>query len=112
MEKNHDVVQYTKDLIALRKQFSCLRLNTAQEIKENTSISFENDGITVYKINCERDSDEFNELVVIINPNNKVVSHSLNNYYRILANEAGLVNIPLYGNNLMINPCSLLVLAR
>ena len=46
------------------------------------------------------------------NPNNKVVSHSLNNYYRILANEAGLVNIPLYGNNLMINPCSLLVLAR
>ena len=81
-------------------------------VKDKISISFENDGITVYKINCERDSDEFNELVVIINPNNKVVSHSLNNYYRILANEAGLVNIPLYGNNLMINPCSLLVLAR
>ena len=112
MEKNHDIVEYFKDMIKLRKQYSCLRLNTPQEIKDLASVSFENDGITVYRLNCEKDSDEFKELVIIINPNNKVVSYSLNNYYRILANESGLVNIPLYGNNLMVNPCSLLVLAR
>ena len=81
MEKNHDIVQYVKDMISLRKQYSCLRLNTAQEIKDNTKVSFENDGITVYRVNCEKDSNEFKELVIIINPNNKVVSHSLNNYY-------------------------------
>lgn len=62
-KQNKDIILYTKELIALRKEFSCLRLHRAQDIHQNVSYGAFNDCVLRYNVKDDKD-----ELIIFFNP--------------------------------------------
>jgi pullulanase len=110
MEKNIDVINYIKDVISIRKEFKCFKLESSEEILNNTDVSFTNNGLCVYKLKTVEKG--LKELIVIINPNNNVELYSLNEDYKVILTENGKVLEPYNVCNLIINPCSLVILVK
>lgn len=108
-ERHLDVVQYTKDLIALRKRIPAFRMYTASQIQNR--ITFRNfDGMMVMHITCER-KNPYHELWVYLNPTNQIYYERFDDFVEILANEAGLLE-NVKAQNATINPYTLVVFAR
>ncbi|NBK97105.1 MAG: type I pullulanase [Erysipelotrichia bacterium] len=62
-KQNKDVIVYTKELIALRKEFSCLRQYKAEDIHKNVSYGAYHDHVLRYNV-----KDENDELIIFFNP--------------------------------------------
>ena len=56
--------------------------------------------------------NNYKELIVIINPNKTVELYSLKSNYKVIMTENGKVLEPFDVCNLIINPCSMLILAK
>ena len=82
MEKNIDVVNYTKALIEFRKNHSIFRLNTKEEIISNVSVSNPVAGVIQYNVG---------NYVVFFNGNNSNIELKLDSdlyLVDIMTNEA------------------------
>jgi len=110
MEKNIDVVNYVKDVISIRKEFNCFKLRTKDDIINRIDISFTKNNVCVYKI--KTDEYGYDEVIVIINPNKMVELYSLKDNYKVIMTENGRVLEPFDVCNLIVNPCSIVVLAK
>ncbi len=108
-ERHMDVVQYTKDMIALRKQLPVFRMKTSSAIEKR--VSFRNfDGMLVIHYLCEK-KNPYHEVWIYINPTNQIYYERFDDYVEILANEAGLIE-DVKVQNTTINPYTLVVFAR
>jgi len=108
-ERHLEVVQYTKDMIALRKRLPVFRMSTASQIQNR--VSFRNfDGMLVMHYVCER-KNPYHELWVYINPTNQIYYEHFQDFVEILANEAGLLE-GVKAQNVTINPYTLVIFAK
>lgn len=110
MEKNIDIVNYVKEVISIRKEFNCFKQQTKDDIINNVDVSFTKNNVCIYKIKTNENG--YKEIVVIINPNKMVELYSLNDNYRVIMTENGRVLEPFEVCNLIVNPCSMIILAK
>jgi pullulanase len=108
-ERHMDVVQYTKDMIALRKRMPVFRMKTSSSIEKR--VSFRNfDGMLVIHYICEK-KKPYHEVWVYINPTNQIYYERFDEDVEMLANEAGLLE-DVKVQNTTINPYTLVVFAK
>jgi len=108
-ERHMDVVQYTKDMIALRKRMPVFRMKTSSAIEKR--VSFRNfDGMLVIHYICEK-KNPYHEVWVYINPTNQIYYERFDEDVEMLANEAGILE-DVKVQNTTINPYTLVVFAR
>lgn len=108
-ERYIEVVNYTKDMIKLRKRLAILRLTTSAEIEEQIDFK-ELDGMLIIHYQCEI-KDPYQEIWIYINPSDQIYYQSFPDYVEVIANEAGLIE-GLSIQNATINPYTLIVFAR
>lgn len=105
-------VNYAKDLIALRKSLKALRLRSSQEIQEHVDIEVLDNGVVIYTLENVRKYGEYDEILMIINPNKTPFSLELEAEYRLLADYHGLSRKEAGVRTATVRPFELLVLAR
>ena len=105
-------VSYAKDLISLRKSLRALRLRTRQEIIDHVDVEALDNGVVIYTLEDVGEYGEYNEILMIINPNKTPFSLELEGEYRILADEKGLNSQQARIRTAIAQPFELLVLAR
>ena len=110
MEKNIDIVNYVKDVISIRKEFNCFKQETKDDIINNVDVSFTKNNVCVYKMKTIE--GDYKEILVIINPNKTVELYSLKGNYKVIMTENGRVLEPFDVCNLIVNPCSMVILAK
>ena len=119
-----ETVNYTKDLIKLRKQLKPLRFDTAQEVKKHLSFKtvtegliYENgnvieQGVILYQINNIQQYCDYEEIKILINPTLKEVSYDLSEKLLLLFNQNGLVENKEYYKQIDIKPLEVVVLLK
>jgi pullulanase len=110
-DRYHEVVQYTKDMIKLRKQIGAFRLKTTAEIRRHVYFEDLNHQILVYGLKNVRAYGSYDHIRVFFNPTNQVVYHRLEDYADLIANEAGLIG-GLKVQSLTINPNTMVVVGK
>jgi len=110
-DRYHDVVQYTQDLIELRKRIGAFRLPTSELIRKHVYFDDLPEHILCYGIKGIKCDGRYNHIQVFFNPTEKVIYHRLDDYMDLLANEAGLID-RLKVHSLTINPYTMVVVAR
>lgn len=104
-----EVVNYTKDMIALRRSLDCLRYQSATEIEEHVRFISHDYRVLEYQMNeC---SGNYKTVRVFINPSPTIFYLDLLETYHLLANEAGLIPQDFNVQNLAINPYTMVVVA-
>lgn len=78
-KQNKEVILYTKELIALRKEFSCLRQYNAQDIHQNVSYGAYNDKVLRYNV-----KDENDELIIFFNPTYTMYPYAVEAGYEMI----------------------------
>lgn len=108
-QRQMDVVQYTKDMIALRQRLPIFRMQSASAIQSR--VSFRNfDGMLVMHLIGEK-TDAYRDVWVYINPTNQIYYEHFDDFVEILSNEAGLIE-DYSAQNATINPYTLVVFGR
>ena len=110
MEKNIDIVNYVKDVICVRKEFTCFKQLTKDDIIKNVDVSFTENNVCIYRI--KTDEHGYDEIIVIINPNKMIELHSFKDNYKVIMTENGRVFEPFDVCNIIVNPCSVVVLGK
>lgn len=108
-ERHMEVVNYTKDMIALRKKLPILRLNDPQTIKDHVEFR-DFDGMLIIHYTCKQ-KGPYSDIWIYINPSNQIYYESFQNFVKIIANEAGLIE-GLSVMNATINPYTLVVFGK
>lgn len=106
-----EVVEYTKDLLSLRKDYPIFRFNHASEIEEH--VYFENleNEVLLYGFQQVSQYCEFEEVKVFINPNKFEKTFDLQDDYEILADESGRVR-DQRSSMIQVKPLSMMIVAR
>ena len=86
MRQFKDIVEYTKEVISIRKQFSCLRQSEAQSIFRNVSYVFIENKMLQYNA-----ADENDALIILFNPSNDTIPYKVDNCYEMIFYNAALV---------------------
>ena len=110
MEKNIDIVNYVKDVICVRKEFACFKQLTKDDIIKNVDVSFTKNNVCIYRL--KTDEHGYDEIIVIINPNKMIELHSFKDNYKVIMTENGRVFEPFDVCNIIVNPCSVIVLGK
>lgn len=110
-DRYQEVVNYTKDMIKLRKMFPLFRLSTAEEIKEHVSFEDLENHILLYQVSDVSNKQEYKHIKVFFNPTQEVVYHCLDGYGTLIANEAGLIE-KIKVQCVTINPYTMVVVAQ
>lgn len=105
------VVEYTKDMIALRKQFSCFRYGSKKDVEQHISFESFGDNMLIYKLH-QLDHDEYDEIRVVINPTNVIGVYPLEDEFDVIANESGLLSVKTPIHRLLSNPSTMVVLGK
>jgi len=102
-----EVVDYTIDMIKLRKMFPHFRLNDMQHISQ--AVSFEEDyhGLLIYRINYQQQVIE-----CLINVTNHVIIHQYPLAVRLIANEAGLLTERMDMQIVTVNPRTVTIVVK
>lgn len=66
--KYHDVFEYYKGLISLRRKHPAFRMKNAEDIRQNLSFIESPDGTIVFTLDGRPCHDSFNKIIVIYNP--------------------------------------------
>ncbi len=109
-EQYKDLYEYYKGLIAIRKEYKALRMNSNEEIQRNIKFlekgkNFKDDNVIAYVIDCEEYKDSINKIAIIINGNKEAVEVNLTeDNWTVIGNEntAGLNKITSIDNNSVI----------
>src|SRR5690606_3701878 len=65
----HEVNEYYKGLIKLRKQHPAFRMTTKQDINEHLQILRKEDGVVAFKLGEHANIDDWKNIIVIYNGN-------------------------------------------
>ncbi|MBS3972747.1 MAG: type I pullulanase [Erysipelotrichia bacterium] len=110
-DRYSDIVAYTQDMIKLRKSLAVLRFNDVKLIQKHVSFTDLQNSILLMEFKDVRAYGEYEHIKIFFNPTGTVMYHRLEDYYQLLANEAGLIgNIPV--QSLTINPHTIVVVAK
>ena len=88
-----DLFNYYKGLIELRKSHNAFKMNTTEDIQKNLNFlekgkNFKEDNVVAYTINGKNVKDEWDNIAVIYNANEKEVEVTLPfKYWDIVVNE-------------------------
>lgn len=108
-ERYLEIVEYTKDMIQLRKMLPIFHETNLELIEAH--VDFRNfDGMLITHYQCPR-LTPYTDIWIYINPTNQIYYESFNQVVKIVANEAGLVK-DMSVENAMINPYTLTVFAK
>ena len=111
-DKYELVVDYTKDMIQLRKRLAALRMRTQEEIEKHAQFMIIDNRLIEYTLKNVSSYGEYEEIKIYVNATKDVISHSLKDMYEVLANANGLVSETTYVDQLEISPLSIIVLAK
>jgi pullulanase len=110
-DRYQDVVNYTKDMIQLRKMFPVFRFKTAEEIREHVVFEDLDDHLLLYHLKDVSSYGDYNHIKVFFNPTYEVVYHCLEGYGTLIANEAGLIE-KIQVQCVSVNPFTMVVVAQ
>lgn len=110
-DRYQEVVNYTKDMIALRKTFSVLRFKETKEIKKHVYFQDLENNVLLYGFKDVSKYIDYNELLIFFNPTKEVVYHCLDGDGTLIANEAGLIE-QIQVQCVTINPHTMVVVAK
>ncbi|MCD8574734.1 MAG: hypothetical protein LRY28_04480 [Erysipelotrichaceae bacterium] len=106
-----EIVTYTQDMIKLRKSLAPLRFNSVELIRKHVSFSDLQNSILLMEFKDVKAYGEYEHIKIFFNPTGSVMYHRLEDYYQLLANEAGLIgHLPV--QSLTINPHTIVVVAK
>lgn len=105
-----EVVEYTKDVLRLRKDLPIFRFRSSVEIASHVYFENLNENILCYGFKDISKYCEFNEVKVFFNPNKFAYEINLNEEYVCLLDPKGRQNYPL--NVVDMAPLSVMVVAR
>lgn len=101
-----DMVRYLQGAIKLKETYPCFTSDNKKEITDKVTFeNLPNGALAVKYIN----SDDSSAVIVIINPSDVTVRYQFDKYYRIVFNEAGLMEKPLYSQLVLVNGITLIV---
>jgi len=80
---NMDVVNYYKNLIALRKLHPAFRMTSANDVRENLEFKDVEDGIVSYQISNNANGDTWKNILVIYNAKNKPLKYQLDGKWQL-----------------------------
>jgi len=106
------VVDYTKDMIQLRKRLAALRMRTQEEIEKHAQFTIIDNRLIEYTLKNVAAYGEYEEIKIYVNATKDVITHSLKDMYEVLANGNGLVTETTFVDQLEISPLSITVLAK
>ena len=101
-----DMIKYLNDIIRLKKYFSCFYLDRKEEIVSNIEFEDLQNGAVAIKLN---DNERKCKVIVIVNPSDATVKYQFDKYYRIIFNEAGLLESETYSQLVLVNGITMLV---
>lgn len=107
-----ETVEFVKGFIQLRKNLKALRLNTAEEIKKHVFVRSLEDRVIEYKISDIKAYGPYEEIKIYINPTHAPIDINLEDDYKLIANNKGVLNHDLFLNQVKVKPIELIVLAR
>lgn len=110
-DRYQGVVDYTIDMIQLRKMFSVFRFSTAQQIKDHVVFEDLEHNVLMYHLKDVSDYIDYNHIKVFFNPTQEVVYHCLDEYGTLIANEAGLID-KIQVQCVTINPFTMVVVGQ
>ncbi len=110
-DRYQEVVNYTKDMIQLRKMLSIFRFETAEKIKKHVYFKDLDQHILLYGFKDVKKYVDYDEVMVFFNPTKEVVYHCLDDYGTLIANEAGLIE-QIKVQCVTINPFTMVVVAK
>ncbi len=84
--KYKEVITYTKELIAIRKHYQALRLESLEECRKHIRVSFDN-GLLIYHFIDLNGLDNINELAIIVNVCDDEKIKSVTDYWCIFNNQ-------------------------
>ena len=101
-----DMIKYLNDIIRLKKYFSCFYLDRKEDIVSNIEFEDLQNGAVAIKLN---DNERKCKVIVIVNPSDATVKYQFDKYYRIIFNEAGLLESETYSQLVLVNGITMLV---
>ncbi|XMB86949.1 type I pullulanase [Mycoplasmatota bacterium WC44] len=112
-DKNIDIYNYYKGLIALRSQHPAFRMNTTSEVNDHLAFITNEEGLISYIIKDNANNDEWKNILVI--HNNSLKEHSINLFesdWNVVVDQdsAGTKTIKTISNEITIKPSETLVL--
>jgi pullulanase len=110
-DRYQEVVNYTKDMIQLRKLLSVFRFESSEQIKKHVYFKDLEQHVLLYGFKNVKKYVDFNEVLVFFNPTREVVYHCLDDYGTLIANEAGLID-QIKVQCVTINPFTMVVLGK
>lgn len=106
-----DVVEFTKDMIYIRKKYPCFRMAHHEEVERCVTVQEMDYRMVV--VEYAMDYDELCAIRVYINPSPVGYTIPLEDgKYVIISDMSGLVNEPLYTSEVVISPISIFVLGK
>lgn len=111
-DKYQHVSQYTKDMIALRKQLPALRMRTQQEIEEHASFRYLEQDAIEYRLHDVQAYGEYEDIRIVINPAMAPLVYRLDEPYLLLADGDGLVADGEPSKQFTLDPLSVSVLVK
>lgn len=109
--ENKAVVDYYKNLIALRKAHPAFRMNSGDQVRAHLAFKTTEDGLISYEITGHANGDDWKNILVIYNAREQAVSYPIKGNWQIAVNgdrfdlEAGA----LVKNNIEVPGISVLV---
>ncbi|MEG0526410.1 MAG: type I pullulanase [Longicatena sp.] len=99
------IVEATKDLIAIRKKYACLRYETKEEVERYVSFEDINRVVLLYRI-----QDETHDMLICFNPSQQKYFYDLHKPYTLLYNNGGSEDILM--DKVELQPYSVMILHR
>ncbi|HHX06856.1 MAG TPA: type I pullulanase [Erysipelothrix sp.] len=112
LQSYQEVVEYTRDMIKLRKKIPAFSMGSAAEIAQHVDFEVFHNSSLVYKLVNVARYGEFREVYAIFNPSYHQISYPLAQEFEIIADENGLIETDSRINTAVVPPISVLVIAN
>ena len=108
---NSKVVEYYKNLIALRKAHPAFRMPNAEEVRANLQFKQIENGLISYQISNHANGDTWKNILVIYNANPKPVNYTLDETWQlaVMGDTFTLDNGKTLQNSVKVPPISVLI---
>ena len=106
------MVKCMNDIIQIRKMCPFLRYENVEDIKGLFRFeNLDNGGLLIDFIDQEKIAP-YKSFKIFINPSVRTIYYDLQDYYRVLFNEAGRLKDEMYSQSLMINGLTVVIVAK
>ena len=112
LDQYREVVQFTRDMIKLRKKVPAFSMASAVEIMQHVDFEIYHNTSLIYKLVDLSDYGEYKEVFAIFNPSYHQIHYPLPGSFEILADGFGLVEDETPINVAVVDPISILVVAN